>query len=194
MSMAPLSCGPLRQHGATAVEFSVVALLFFMLMFGIMEFGRLFYVDNTLQEITRAAGRKQAVMWTTEAGNIKKTALFCPNCSGAAYLPAGNEVADSNLDIRYYHDYSDALAGNNNNITSYGAGSKSSDNLANCLKLNDPSCINFVRVTVQDSQNGGGKQTPASLRYAPMVGLFSFLNVALPRSTVILPAEAMGLL
>jgi Flp pilus assembly protein TadG len=39
------------------VEFALVAPLFFLLVFGIMDFGRLFFVQETLQYALRQAGR-----------------------------------------------------------------------------------------------------------------------------------------
>jgi Flp pilus assembly protein TadG len=39
------------------VEFALVAPLFFVLMFGIMDFGRLFFTEETLQYAVREAGR-----------------------------------------------------------------------------------------------------------------------------------------
>jgi Flp pilus assembly protein TadG len=39
------------------VEFSIVAPLFFLLMFGIIDFGRLFFTQMTLQHAMREAGR-----------------------------------------------------------------------------------------------------------------------------------------
>ena len=46
-----------RQQGAAAVEFALVALLFFTLLFGILEFGRMLYLYNTVQEVSRRAAR-----------------------------------------------------------------------------------------------------------------------------------------
>ena len=39
------------------VEFALVAPLFFLLVFGILDFGRLFFVEETLQYALRQAGR-----------------------------------------------------------------------------------------------------------------------------------------
>lgn len=49
---------PIRaQSGNSLVEFALVAPLFFLLTFGILDFGRLFYVEETLQYAMRQAGR-----------------------------------------------------------------------------------------------------------------------------------------
>jgi hypothetical protein len=46
---------PTRQRGVAAVEFSVVAVIFFMLFFGIVDIIRALYICNILQEVTRRA-------------------------------------------------------------------------------------------------------------------------------------------
>ena len=50
-----------RQHGASAVEFAFIVVMFLTLLFGIVEFGRLFFNINSVQEITRRAAREQSV-------------------------------------------------------------------------------------------------------------------------------------
>src|SRR5437899_784452 len=45
------------RRGTAAVEFALVAPLFLLLVFGILDFGRLFYVQETLQHALREAGR-----------------------------------------------------------------------------------------------------------------------------------------
>lgn len=46
-----------RQRGAAAVEFAIVSALFFILLFGIMEMGRVLYYWNTATEATRLGAR-----------------------------------------------------------------------------------------------------------------------------------------
>lgn len=50
-----------RQRGAAIVEFAFVALLFFMLLLGVMEFGRWMYTLNAATEATRWGARLAAV-------------------------------------------------------------------------------------------------------------------------------------
>jgi hypothetical protein len=59
LSQAKLIRGMKFKHtkGAAIVEFALVAPLFFLLAFGIIDFGRLFYTQMTLQEALREAGR-----------------------------------------------------------------------------------------------------------------------------------------
>ena len=46
-----------NERGATVAEFAVVALLFFTLIFAIIEFGRLLYTHNALTDATRRGAR-----------------------------------------------------------------------------------------------------------------------------------------
>lgn len=50
-----------RQKGVTTVEFAVVGVAFFMVLFGVIEMGRAVFVVNTLTEATRRGARLAAV-------------------------------------------------------------------------------------------------------------------------------------
>lgn len=50
-----------RQAGVAAVEFALVSLVFFTLLIGIMEMGRMLFYWNTVAEMTRAGARLAAV-------------------------------------------------------------------------------------------------------------------------------------
>lgn len=56
-----------NERGTTVAEFAVVALLFFMIIFGIIEFGRLLYTHNALTDATRR-GARFASLHTKEDG------------------------------------------------------------------------------------------------------------------------------
>ena len=45
------------RRGNTLVEFALVVLFFFLLVFGLIDFGRLFFTELTLQHALRQAGR-----------------------------------------------------------------------------------------------------------------------------------------
>jgi Flp pilus assembly protein TadG len=48
---------PAPTAGTSLLEFALVVPLFFLLLFGLMDFARLFYVEITLQNALRQAGR-----------------------------------------------------------------------------------------------------------------------------------------
>jgi Flp pilus assembly protein TadG len=169
-----------HQSGAAAVEFALISLFAFLpLMLGIVEFGRLFYVANTVQEVTRRAARAQVVNWTSESNSVQRYAVF-RNGNGA--LAGAPEVTNATVNLGFYHSYADAVS-SSNPISGIAS---AQDNLTNCL-LASPNCILFVRATLE---SGG-----APIAYTPMIGWFGDLfSLPLPGATVIMPAEALGLL
>ena len=46
-----------RAKGSSLVEFALIVPLFFILIFGIIDFGRIFFIELTLQNALRQAGR-----------------------------------------------------------------------------------------------------------------------------------------
>jgi hypothetical protein len=64
-----------RQRGLTTVEFAIVGALLFILLFAVLEFGRLMYTFAVLGEGTRRAARLAAVC-PIGSPNIRNTADF----------------------------------------------------------------------------------------------------------------------
>lgn len=60
-----------RQQGAAAVEFALVAALFFILLFGIVEMGRVLFYWNTAVEATRL-GARMAVVCSIDDESIRR--------------------------------------------------------------------------------------------------------------------------
>ncbi len=157
------------QHGAAAVEFALICLIFFSILFAILELGRMMYVYNTMQEVTRRAAREAVVRWisTADQNTIKSLAFF-----GGAAIPAGAEVTANNMMIEYLNEAGAV-------ITSLPADPPA--NIAACGNLDDVAkCIYSVRVSI------------TGVSYSPMVSLFSFLGVNLPPATVTMQAESLG--
>ncbi|MGH8832362.1 MAG: TadE/TadG family type IV pilus assembly protein, partial [Polaromonas sp.] len=128
------------QRGAAAVEFALVAIPFFLLMFGAMEFGRLLYLWNTVQEVTRNAARQAVVADfndPTAIELIKRSAVFRTT---AGSLPAASEITDARVKIRYLN-----AAGAVASPMPLSPG----DNIAACLDdTRVAECIRFVEVCV----------------------------------------------
>ena len=53
----PIPKWPTSQKGQSLVEMALVSLIFFFLLFGILEFGRALWTYNTIVQSTRAAAR-----------------------------------------------------------------------------------------------------------------------------------------
>ena len=79
-----------REQGLTTVEFSVVATALFIMLFGVIELGRLMYSFAVLAEGTRRAARLAAVCPLNDAG-VTSTVNF-------AGLPGFNS---SNVQVQY---------------------------------------------------------------------------------------------
>ena len=65
-----------HQRGLTSVEFAIIGALFFTLLFGIIEVGRLLFTWNTLHEVTRRAARLTAVCPVGETAKVQNIATF----------------------------------------------------------------------------------------------------------------------
>lgn len=169
------------QAGVAAVEFALIAIVFFTLLLGIIEFGRFLYVRNTVQEVTRNAAREAVVRWTDQISNIQHDAVFSPNSGGDPTLPASNEISSSEIRIHYMSAPTTEIQ---------VMPSSPEDNISACLDATrSNSCIRFVLAEVCAED-----ELPCThpVLYQPMVGLFSFLHIAIPASSVIMPAESMG--
>lgn len=80
-----------RQKGVAAVEFALIATLFFTVLFGIMEFGRVLYMMNTASEATRLGARLAVVCDMNAAPAITQKMQALAN-----FIPNGK------IDIAYY--------------------------------------------------------------------------------------------
>lgn len=94
-------------RGVYSVEFAIVASLFFILFFAVLEFGRLFYTWNVLTEVARRGARLVTVCHIIRdsgsgdiippaipAGGVLSVATF----SDYALIP---NLTSANIDISY---------------------------------------------------------------------------------------------
>lgn len=94
---------PTRQRGVTTVEFAIVGGLLLLIVFGIIEFGRIIFTLNVLQEGARRGARVAAVCQVGNAG-VANAAIF-------TNLPG---LTTANVDVQY-------LDGNGNPTGAYDA-------------------------------------------------------------------------
>lgn len=173
-----------RQRGTAAVEFALIATLFFLLLLGVVELGRLFYVFNTVQEVTRCAARQAVVNWDDKWPGITKECVFQKGASqNEVWLVAGREISNLNIKIRFLHapglvptpDGSDQVPTN------------AAANIVACApKTLKSNCIRYVEAKVCNGNNCD------PIQYQPMFGLFPRLNIDIPAATVLMPAESLG--
>lgn len=171
---------PHSQRGATAVEFSMVALFFFTYLFALFEMSRALYLWNTMTEVTRRAARSAAIAGFDAASRdaIGRHAMF-----GATSLPMAGNITNANLEIDY-------LQGDGETPVA-AMPLCATDNLINCTaNPNGPSCIRFVRVRMCLDGAGSCSQIP----YTSITGLENFIpgSLSLPRFTTISPIGSLG--
>lgn len=75
------------RKGATAVEFAVISPLLVMVIFGVLEVGRVLYVHSTIQHAVEVSGRYAMVHPDAPLGDLRKIA----NENGLTLL--GNNAA-----------------------------------------------------------------------------------------------------
>lgn len=105
-----------RQTGLTTVEFAIVGALFFIVLFGVLEFARLLFTWNTLDEATRRGARIAAVCRppppysTGDVNAIKCATIFEPldnqqTCSNACTADTASPILSGltakHVDVKY---------------------------------------------------------------------------------------------
>lgn len=86
-----------RMRGVYVVEFAIVGLLLFVLLFGVLEMGRLFFTVNALNEAVRRGARLAAVCEIHEPRILRRAIFNAAEDAGASSLIASLETADLTL-------------------------------------------------------------------------------------------------
>ncbi|MEW5978877.1 MAG: TadE/TadG family type IV pilus assembly protein [Acidobacteriota bacterium] len=97
----PPRVGSQREKGQTLVEFAFMAVLFFTILFGILEFSRALWTWNTIVQATRAGARFAVVETPTADDAQVKNFVVYHNAAGtgAPVLPG---LSTSNVSVNYY--------------------------------------------------------------------------------------------
>jgi hypothetical protein len=69
------------ERGTSVAEFAMVALLFFTLIFGIIEFGRMLYTHNALSDATRRGARYAVLHPGTDGTAVKNEVVYGSNAT-----------------------------------------------------------------------------------------------------------------
>jgi hypothetical protein len=178
---------PERQRGVAAVEFAVVAVVFFMLFFGIVDIIRALYICNILQEVTRRATALAVNSDFNDATtmlNVRTHAVF--RTTRGALLFA-DPITDDYVKIDYLHIPATS------NPVSIGTGMPASpqQNRINCTSNpNAANCIQLVRVRI--CLPGGASDVCNPVPFQPLASFVPF-SFSLPTATTIARAETLGM-
>lgn len=173
---------PRKEAGVAALEFSMLAVIFFMFVFGIIELARLLFVFNTLQEVTRrAAGAAASVYATDSAANarVRQYAVFRDTPGELILAPP---ITDEHIRLDYLRF----------DLTIIPVGNLPADAAANRgLCMMNPraaNCIRFVQARVCDPLEAGGCTPVRFQMLLPLVDL----RMPLHKATTITPIESFG--
>jgi hypothetical protein len=179
--------GRTRQAGSVAIEFSLVAVIFFTVVFGTLELARVEFLLNTLEEVTRRAAAAAANVDyrdTAAMEKIQQDAVF-RNSPGALVL--GDPVTAEDVKIDYLSVSN--VTWDLNHMSALPA--CPAGNRSNCMT--DPhadNCIRFVRARVCASMDSAGSCTPMS--YQMVFPFFDLSGKKLPSAETIVPAGSLG--
>lgn len=150
------------QSGVTTVEFAIIAASLFMVVFAVIEFARVLYTWNTLNEVTRR-GARVAVVCPVNHSAIQRVALL--NGPGDA---GGSAVVYGLTPEHIRVEYLDVLGG----------------------PIADPmaefTSIRFVRVSVVDYRH------EVLIPFMPAILTAPAVATVLPRESLGVPREGAG--
>ena len=181
-----------RQGGVFAVEFGMLALLFFLFVFAMLEVARAVYMWNLVHEITRRAARGAAVTDFSNAAALQAVREHAVLRAGPGSLPLGGGISDAYVRI----DYLSLASGTPATLPVSALPGCPQRNRINCL--NDPhgaSCIRFVRARL--CLPGQGARCD-SVPYRPILPLLGLVfpsgakAVRLPSGATVAVAESLG--
>ena len=173
------------------MEFALVAIVFFTVLFGMIELARAMYICNTLQEVTRRAAAAAVNTDFTIPGALSQVQQRAVFRSDRGMLAFADPVTDEHIRIDYMSIARTGNALQAQPITAMPSGP--GDNRVNCAAdPNGPSCIRLVRVRVCAPSGSGGGAACGAVPYKTIVSLIA-MPFALPTSTTIMPAETLGL-
>jgi hypothetical protein len=171
-----------RQAGVAAVEFALLALIFFTFVFGIIEIARLLYVFNTLQEVTRRAAGAAASVYATDSdatARVRQYAIFRNTPGGLVLAPP---ITDEHIRLEYLRF----------DLSVIPSGTLPVDAAANRgLCMMDPhaaNCIRFVQAQVCDPAESGQCNPVRFQMLLPLIDL----RMPLHKATTITPIESFG--
>jgi Flp pilus assembly protein TadG len=152
-----------RRRGQALVEFALVIPIFLLLLFGVVDFGRLIYMNSTVSQAAREGARLASV----EAMWVNRTDSNC-NAVGGPVCPAN--VAALRADV---------LAAANRMMAPFGA-IADADLYTSCDATTPPTPV--TTKTCAPSAPGGLVSVRVVLTYRPITPLISSFFSSIPTS------------
>jgi len=181
------SKGRTRQTGAVAVEFALVAMIFFMVVFATLELARMEFLLNTLVEVTRRAAAAAANVDFRDATALQKIQTDAVFRTSSGPLALGTPVTSDNVKI----DYLSMSKATWNPTHMSSLPTCPAANRLNCTTdPNADNCIRFVRARVCDSMDSDGNCT--KLTYQMVFPFFDLFGMKLPAAETIVPVGTLG--
>ena len=90
------------EKGTTMAEFVIISGIFFMIIFGIIEFGRLFYIHNALTDAARRGARYAAVHKKADMDCVENVIIYGESNLDAKCAPTGPALING-LDTTKIH-------------------------------------------------------------------------------------------
>jgi len=87
-----------RMGGVYVVEFAIIGLLLFTLLFGVLEIGRLYFTVNALDEVVRRGARLAAVCNIQDPVILRRAIFNSATDSGVSSLIGSLETGHLTLD------------------------------------------------------------------------------------------------
>ncbi|MDN2711250.1 pilus assembly protein [Janthinobacterium sp. SUN118] len=183
-----------RQHGVFVVEFAMLALLFFLFLFALLEMARAVYLWNMVHEVTRRAARGAAVTDFSNAGALQAVRAQAVLRATPGALPLGGAISDAYVRIDYLSESGGGAALAALPVSAMPGCPQR--NRINCL--DDPhgaSCIRFVRARLCVPAQGARCE---GVPYRPMLPLLGMMfptgaqAVRLPTGSTMAVAESLG--
>jgi hypothetical protein len=180
---------PSFQKGVAAVEVALLAIVFFLVVFGAIEIIRVVYLNNTLYDATRRAAKAASLVNHQDSTGLDRIREHAVLRRSPGLLPFGMPVTDRHIRIDYLALTRSGAAAPALSPIPDGSLPSCLENRRICLaNPNAGNCIRFVRVRVC-SDDGSGACNPVP--YEPLIPLIP-MPINLPAATSINVVESFG--
>ena len=94
-----------NERGVALVEFAITGTIFLSVMFGVIEFGRLFWTHNALRDAARRGVRYAAVRRNDSAGiqAVKNVVVYGDPAGGTTPIVSGLSTSNVQVDYQNYN-------------------------------------------------------------------------------------------